>query len=461
MRSATSPAARARARARRSRLLVEQLEHRLTVSDTLGAGRAILACAAAAALVRPAQSASSPQTSRFTDTANLRLVAGTGTPPRPSPGGSRMAAISAGGPQAQAAPPPAPGGAAAATTLDQLFALPWDPGPSAGGAAGRASRWLPPTGPAGSPGPAPAPAPQMAAPAVPPRAHLVPAPETAPAAAAGLQATASEAGLSALAGLPGPSRVPDHQGAAAAAVPGSAGRSGAGTDGNPLLAHYLDLVGSARTPAAAAMHPNPVVTAPAATMPRASGRMHSLATPTLSARDKRRGDPLYVLDLSTGETIPANVTLNTFSTWGENVLAQVAGATVSSYSWDVSRAPDLTNVSGTATANLQGTWASFTGAARTDTITITETAVGGGQLSQTITFRVAGTNSPAYSSTRPTTSATWSSALTPDQLTAQQAVVAAGPYAGLGLADGSVQTAFAMPTYNPAPRPPDITHPPS
>ncbi len=66
-----------------------------------------------------------------------------------------------------------------------------------------------------------------------------------------------------------------------------------------------------------------------------------------------------------------------------------------------------------------------------------------------MTFLVAGTNSPGYSSSRPTSSATWPSVVTPDQLTAQQATQSGGPYASLGLTDGSVQTSFAMPSYNP------------
>src|SRR6185312_17356315 len=72
-------------------------------------------------------------------------------------------------------------------------------------------------------------------------------------------------------------------------------------------------------------------------------------------------DPLYVLDRNTGTTIPANVTLNTFSTWSENLLAQVSGGALSSVSWDTSQAPDLTNISGQSTLNLQVTWTSFTG----------------------------------------------------------------------------------------------------
>ena len=45
---------------------------------------------------------------------------------------------------------------------------------------------------------------------------------------------------------------------------------------------------------------------------------------------------------------------------------------------------------------------------------------------------------------RPTSSATWPSVVTPDQVTAQQATQAGGPYASLGLTDDSVQTAFAF-----------------
>jgi len=166
-------------------------------------------------------------------------------------------------------------------------------------------------------------------------------------------------------------------------------------------------------------------------------------------------DPLYVLDLNTGETIPANVTLHTFASgpsmnnWTENLLAQVSGGAVASYSWDLSQAPDAVNVSGANTAHLQFTWASFTGPAHTDTISVTETPQSGQPLTQTITFAVAGYNSPAYSNTPPTSSSTWPTVITPDQISIGQATQAAGPYARLGLADGSVQTSFALPSYNP------------
>jgi RHS repeat-associated protein len=66
-----------------------------------------------------------------------------------------------------------------------------------------------------------------------------------------------------------------------------------------------------------------------------------------------------------------------------------------------------------------------------------------------MTFLVAGSDSPGYSTNRPTSNTTWPGAITPDQLMAGQASADGGPYARLGLADGSVQTAFAMPDYNP------------
>jgi hypothetical protein len=109
----------------------------------------------------------------------------------------------------------------------------------------------------------------------------------------------------------------------------------------------------------------------------------------------------------------------------------------------------LTNVSGTTTAQLQGTWANFAGSARTDIISVTETPQVGTAITVTMPFLVASTSSPAYSSTRPTSSSTWPTVLTPDQISSAQATQAAGPYASLGLADGSMYTSFAMPSYNP------------
>jgi hypothetical protein len=94
---------------------------------------------------------------------------------------------------------------------------------------------------------------------------------------------------------------------------------------------------------------------------------------------------------------------------------QVSAATVSSYSWDYSGAPDVTGASGASTYNLTFTWTSFTGTARSETIIAKETPQGGSQVTQTLTFLVAGTNSPAWS-TIPTSYSSWPNVITPDTL---------------------------------------------
>jgi YD repeat-containing protein len=160
------------------------------------------------------------------------------------------------------------------------------------------------------------------------------------------------------------------------------------------------------------------------------------------------GDPLYVYDANKGVTLPGGVPLNDFSTWAVDLRAQVSGATVSSYSWNLSQAADATSVSGQSSYRLQFTWASFTGAAHSDTITLTTTNTDLSHNTLTLTFQVTATDSPAYSSSSPTTASTWASVLTPDALLGQP-TAPAGPYAALGLAAGDAQTAHTLPAYNP------------
>jgi hypothetical protein len=137
-----------------------------------------------------------------------------------------------------------------------------------------------------------------------------------------------------------------------------------------------------------------------------------------------------------------------FATYAVDLRAQVSGATVQTDSWDVSQAPDATAVTGQSTYRLQFTWRSFTGAARSNQITLTTTNVGGGGLSQTLTFSVIATDSPAWSSTPPTSVSTWPTVLPPDALTARQETVDS-QYYRLGLATGEVQTSHTLPAYNP------------
>jgi RHS repeat-associated protein len=224
--------------------------------------------------------------------------------------------------------------------------------------------------------------------------------------------------------------------------------------GAPTGAPLTSAPAVAATPATPAPAPAPaaapaaVATPPAATPTTAVGPTRPAGHPTASPQGPSASDPLYVLDLNDGLTLPSNVTLNSFSGWQEDLLAQVSGTAVASYQWNVSQAPDLTNVSGTTTANLQGTWQRFTGSASFDTISVTETPKVGQALTLSYTFEIASLSSPANGS-RPTTSGTWASVITPDLLVADEATAAAGPDASLGLADGSAQTSFRMPSYNP------------
>jgi RHS repeat-associated protein len=250
------------------------------------------------------------------------------------------------------------------------------------------------------------------------------------------------------------------QGAAALGIP--AGAFGGGSDNSQLLS-LLAQNGTANLQSATA--PTATNSTPAFSVPGGAGAVHAPAgvppiTPparlphvsappvtnlTPSGQGPSKGDPLYVLDFNNGLTLPTNVTLNNFANWPVDLLAQTSGVTVSSYTWNVSQAPDLLHVSGTLTANLQGTWNNYSGPARSDKITLTETPTAGSPITQTYNFQVAG--NPGM--TPPTSSTTYASFITPDLLVADQATVAAGPDAALGLADGSAQTSFLMPSYNP------------
>ena len=249
--------------------------------------------------------------------------------------------------------------------------------------------------------------------------------------------------------------------ASAGSSTSNAGAAGPGAGvTTPLVNPFLGNRGNGPAPTApphATMPTNPA-TAPTSTP---SSPRHWTPPPATHVKPNvfgsNGGDPLYVLDLNTGETLPT-VPLNTFSTWNENLLAQVSGATVSSYSWNTSQAPDLTNISGQNAAQLQGTWANFSGATRTDVLSVTETPTSGSPLTATFTFQVASTSSPAYASQPPTSSITWPSVIAPDQISNQQVTEPAGSYAVLGLADGSVQTSFTMPSYNPNTTPVSLSY---
>jgi hypothetical protein len=107
---------------------------------------------------------------------------------------------------------------------------------------------------------------------------------------------------------------------------------------------------------------------------------------------------LFVVDSNANLVLPSNNTpINSLSNWGMSLQAQVSGAAVTSYSWTLGS--DAVSVSGTSSYNVQFSWASFTGAPRTDTISVTAN-YSGGSVTQTFTYHVTATNSPAWSSAR-------------------------------------------------------------
>ena len=157
---------------------------------------------------------------------------------------------------------------------------------------------------------------------------------------------------------------------------------------------------------------------------------------------------VLVVDVNKGAVLTEAVINNDFSNWSVDLRAQVSGVTVSTYGWSFDHSGDVTVSGGTSSYRLQFTWNSFTGAAKTEALTLTETFVGGGSQSQTFHFLVAGTDSSAWYSA-PTSSGTWPTVETPDMLQAGAAAVA-GPHHTISLADGSVSTAINLPAYNPA-----------
>src|SRR5579883_1480278 len=205
------------------------------------------------------------------------------------------------------------------------------------------------------------------------------------------------------------------------------------------------LPGSSKTsPAGLPAAPTPAgVPGSVASSPQKRSSGHDSSPPT-------SGGQLWVLDANKAIVVTPGVTQHDFSTWTVDLRAQVSGVTVSSYSWDLSHASDATNISGQSSYRVQFTWASFTGAARTDTITMTTTNVDNSHLTQTLTFLVASTTSPAWTSTPPTSAGTWPTVLPPDALTGQQEAVGNGPYYTLGLNAGDFQTGFTLPSYHPS-----------
>ncbi len=166
-------------------------------------------------------------------------------------------------------------------------------------------------------------------------------------------------------------------------------------------------------------------------------------------------DPLYVLDWNDGLVLFAGVKEYEFPSRPVDLRAQVYGATVSSYSWDLTQAPDATNVSGSSTYRLQFTWNSSPQwevgqLYKTETITVTATMTDSSQQSMTLTFRLLNASGGVGA-------ATWPAVLTPDKPLEQGLGVggwglesdsATRPYA-VSLESGVLYATHSLPAYNP------------
>ncbi|HEV3205053.1 MAG TPA: VCBS domain-containing protein, partial [Gemmataceae bacterium] len=156
-----------------------------------------------------------------------------------------------------------------------------------------------------------------------------------------------------------------------------------------------------------------------------------------------------MLDANKGTVVNPGVTQWDYSGYSVDLRAQVSGAGLQTYTWtlDPNHLGDFQNVSSLTNYQLTFNWASFTGGAHTDSITITTS----GGITQTLTFSVEGTDSPAYTATPPTSFSLWPTVLAPDAMKSYQQMVGNGPYYDLGLATGEVQTSHMLPSYNPCP----------
>ncbi len=161
-----------------------------------------------------------------------------------------------------------------------------------------------------------------------------------------------------------------------------------------------------------------------------------------------QGKKLWVLDANNAVVSAPGLVLQDFATYAVDLRAQLQNIIPSTYSWDVSQAPDATGVSGQTTYRLQFSWASFTGAPRSNVIKLTVTDTGGTAWEQTIRFLVTSTSSPAWAASRPTTFGSFSAVVRPDLLTDAQ-MTAGGSVYTVGLDAGDVQTAYVLPGYNP------------
>jgi len=161
-------------------------------------------------------------------------------------------------------------------------------------------------------------------------------------------------------------------------------------------------------------------------------------------------DPYYVIDWNDGLTLSTeNVE---YESEGDSVdlRAQTQGATVLSYEWDLSQAPDALDVTGENSYHLQFNWGDiFDGNSSSNQITLTITYLDFSTTVLDYSFEVindgsaegSGGGSPPVSVQRP-------EVVTPDLISAGQETIGGDRYA-LGAATGELRATHFLPSYDP------------
>ena len=157
---------------------------------------------------------------------------------------------------------------------------------------------------------------------------------------------------------------------------------------------------------------------------------------------------LYTLDFNDGDVLfPGFVQ---YATPGGNVdlRAQVSGADVASYSWDTSGIGSVaTDISGTSSYDLTFQWNStFDTVSPTASITLTVTDTDSDQETQTYTFALPQRTSTGVAFGTGTMS--WPAALSPDTVLAGDDSFPS-QNVSVDANSGALDTAIALPTYNP------------
>src|SRR5205823_7587967 len=104
---------------------------------------------------------------------------------------------------------------------------------------------------------------------------------------------------------------------------------------------------------------------PDSSPPTGGGPLIGGATPLVS-----------IIDQNNVLVLTPNVSVNDFSTYPVKLDGNVTAAASPTYAWDLTNAPDASGATGTTTYRLSFTWATFTGAAKTDTVKFTATVSG-------------------------------------------------------------------------------------